>query len=201
MSRTYRYILYYVALGLPISTAAWAGPEAKSDEAKGEAGVAAYIGGKPVTMAEVDAQALATNMKLAQSLFDARKAVLDQIVLERLLAADAQAQGITTTALLAKRIAEKSEPVTDEQISAYYEANKARMRGKTLEAMSRSIRQYLVGQQDSDVRRNLLNELKRKSDVRILLDPPRVEVVLAGNEPAMGPADAKVTIVEYVDFQ
>jgi protein-disulfide isomerase len=34
-----------------------------------------------------------------------------------------------------------------------------------------------------------------------MLEPPRVEVTLAANDPSRGPAAAPVTIVEYSDYQ
>ena len=201
MLRTNRWALFHTALCLLMSTAAWAGAEGKSDKSKADAGIAAYIGGKPITMAELDAKAIGTNMKLAQSLYDARKAALDQMIMERLLGEEAAAQGTTIDALIAKRLAEKATPVTDADVEAFYNANKARMRNQALEAMSLRIRQHLATQGQSAARQSLLDELKKKSDVRIALEPPRAEMVLAANDPVMGPANAKVTVVQYVDFQ
>jgi acetyl-CoA synthetase len=40
-----------------------------------------------------------------------------------------------------------------------------------------------------------------KAKVQITLDAPRVEVKVAANDPAKGPADAKVTVVEFSEFQ
>ena len=42
--------------------------------------------------------------------------------------------------------------------------------------------------------------LRAKSNVRILLDPPRTQVS-ADDDPAQGPANAPVTIIEFSDFQ
>jgi protein-disulfide isomerase len=42
--------------------------------------------------------------------------------------------------------------------------------------------------------------LRTKANVRILIDPPRTDVV-ADDDPAKGPADAPVTIVTFSDFQ
>ncbi|UCE60658.1 MAG: hypothetical protein JSU63_02685 [Phycisphaerales bacterium] len=196
-----RRALMCAALSMLIGAAAWAQSEGKSDTGKAEAGVAAYIGGKAVTLAEVDAKALETNMKLAQSLYEARQAALDQIIMERLLAAEGVAEGTALDALINERVAGKARPVTDADIEGFYNANKARMGGKSLEEMSGRIRQYLRSQSMNKARQTLLDEMKQKSDVRIMLEPPRVTVVIADNDPAQGPATAKVTIAEYVDFQ
>ena len=175
--------------------------QAKPEAPKDKAGVAATIGGEPVTLQELDAKALKTNMKLAQSLYDARKAALDQLVLERLLGTDAKAKGVTVDKLLADKVAEKNKPVTDADVETYFNANKARMGNRTLEQVSPQIRSSIVAQREGEAKTAILNELKAKTEVKVMRDVPRVEVAIAPNDPTKGPAGAKVTIVEYSDFQ
>ena len=51
-------------------------------------------------------------------------------------------------------------------------------------------------------RAQLVDELRDKAgNVRVLLEPPRVEVAVAATDPAKGPETAPVTIVEYSDYQ
>jgi len=184
-----------------VGTAAWSQTPAKPDAPKAEPGVAATIGGKPVTIQELDAKALKKDMKLAQSLYDARRAALDQVLMERLLGEEAATQKITVDELIKKKVAEKAKPVTDADVEAYYKANSARMGGKTMEQVSEQIKKQLTSQQDNEARSNLLTQLREKADVKIALDPPRADVVIAANDPFKGPKDAKVTIVEYSEFQ
>ena len=188
-------------LSVFVGTVAWAQTPAKPDAPKAEPGVAATIGGKPVTLQELDAKALKTDMKLAQSLYDARRKALDEVLMERLLGADAAAQKITVDELILKRVAEKAKPVTDADVEAFFKANSARMGGKTLEQVSAQIKNQLTSQQQNEARSNLLTQLKEKAEVKISLDPPRADVIIAANDPTQGPKDAKVTIVEFSDFQ
>jgi len=188
-------------LSVFVGTVAWAQTPAKPDAPKADPGVAATIGGKPVTIQELDAKALKTDMKLAQSLYDARRAALDQVLMERLLGPDAAAKSITVDELIRQQVAEKAKPVTDSDVETYYKANSARMGGKTLEQVTAQIRPFLTSQQETEARNNLLTQLKEKAEVKIFLDPPRADVVLAANDPVQGPKDAKVTIVEFSDFQ
>jgi hypothetical protein len=201
MSKTKLRVVACAALGALGGAAAWAQAPAKPDAPKADPGVAATIGGKPVTMQELDAKALKTDMKLAQSLYDARRAALDQVLMERLLGDDAAAQKITVDELIRKRVAEKATPVTDADVEAYYKANSARMGGKPLEQVTAQIRPFLTSQKETDAKSSLLAELKTKADVKIALDPPRADMVIAANDPFKGPKDAKVTIVEYSEFQ
>jgi len=184
-----------------VCAAAWAEPPAKSEEPKAKAGVAAFIGGEAITLQELDAKALKTNMKLAQSLYDARKAALDQVIIERILAPEAATKGITVDQLLSNRLAEKAKPVTGEEVEAYYKANSARMGGKPMEQMAEQIQSFLTSQQQKEARDSLLAQLKEKAEVKITLDAPRVEVPIAAHDPAKGPKDAKVTVVVFSDFQ
>lgn len=193
--------LFCLALSILAGAEAHAKPEDGSAAQKAAPGVAAFIGEQPISLADVDAKALGTNMKLAQSLYEARQQALHEIIMERLLKKESTTQGITLEELIQKRVAEKIQPVTDADVEAFYNANRARMRGQTLEAMSARIRQYLGSQRTTEARQNLLDELKKASNVRIALEPPRVEITIAANDPVQGPADAKVTIVEYADFQ
>ena len=201
MSRIKLRVATCAALSALGGAAAWAQAPAKPDAPKADPGVAAYIGGKPVTTQELDAKALKTDMKLAQSLYDARRAALDQVLMERLLGEDAAAQKITVDELIKKRVAEKAKPVTDADVEAYYKANSARMGGKTLEQVTAQIRPFLANQQETSAKNNLLAELKTKAEVKIVLDAPRADVIIAANDPVQGPKDAKVTIVEFSDFQ
>lgn len=184
-----------------VCAAAWAEPPSKPEEAKAKAGVAAYVGGEAIKIEELDAKVLKMNMKLAQSLYDARKAALDQVIIERILAPEAAAQGITVDQLLSTRLAEKAKPVTGAEVEAYYKANSARMGGKPLEQIAEQIQSFLTSQQQKEARDSLLAQLKEKAEVRITLDPPRAAVVVAANDPIQGPPTAKVTIVEFSDFQ
>ena len=189
------------AVGLLLSAAVGAEPPAKPTDAKATPGVAAFIGTEAITVAEVDERALKKNMKLAQLLYDARKQVLDQIILERLLGAEAASKSMTVDKLLTAKLAERSKPVADADVAAYYEANKARMQGKTIEQVSDQIKGSLGQQRENEAKDGLLAELKAKNAVKVALAVPRVEVPLSGTDPAKGPATAKVTVVEFSDFQ
>jgi len=179
----------------------WADPQAKPEPAGSKAGVAAYIGEQAITTNELDEKVLRTNMKLAQDLYNARKGALDQVMMERMLGEEAKSKGVTVDQLIKERTAANTKPVTDEDVDAYYKANSGRMGGKTLEQMSGQIRNYLTTQKENEGREALLTELKEKAKVRVVLDPPRADVKVAANDPVKGPKDAKVTIVEFSEFQ
>lgn len=198
MAQTRFRLLALTAACSVVSAAAWGQEPAKADA---KAGVAAIVNGEPITNAEVDAIALGKNMQLAQQVYDARKQALDQVIMQRLLGAEAKTQGITVDALVEKKLAEKMTPVTDDDVKSFYETNKGRMGGQTVEQVGEQIRNYLKSQRETEARKALLDELKANQKIQITLDAPRAEVKVAANDPVKGPADAKVTIVEFSEFQ
>ena len=94
-----------------------------------------------------------------------------------------------------------AKPVTDADVQAYFDANKGRMQGRTMEQVGGQIKQFLAGQRETDARNDLLAQARKYSKVRMVIDAPRMEVAVAPNDPSKGPATAKVTIVEFSEFQ
>jgi hypothetical protein len=91
--------------------------------------------------------------------------------------------------------------VTDEQVTDFYNKNKARMGNQTAEQMSGRIRQFLTSQNQQTAENAYLATLKKKAGVRIALDPPRVDVQISENDPSKGPVDAPILLVAFSEFQ
>ena len=169
--------------------------------------VVATVGATPVTLAEVDDKALeqpVTNFgsaKLSQALFEARRAALDEIIADKLIDAAAQSQGIDRSALIEKEITAKIIPVTDPEITAWFQANQARLQGAPLEQVKQPIRAFLTQERMQGIRSQYLDTLKAKTAVRVMLDPPRQKVAMVSSSPTRGPANAPVEVVEFSDFQ
>jgi hypothetical protein len=91
--------------------------------------------------------------------------------------------------------------VIDEDIKRFYDENKDRAQGRPIEQLSGAIRDFLAGQRQQQARAQLVDDLKKKSPARILLEPPRQTVEVASDDPTMGPPTAAVTLVEFSDYQ
>ena len=114
--------------------------------------------------------------KLSQALYEARSAALDDIVANRLMDAAAKAQKIERSALIEKEITAKITPVTDAEITAWYQANQGRLQGAPLEQVRQPIRSYLTQERMQEVRAAFVDWLKAKTAVSVMLDPPRQKV-------------------------
>ncbi len=186
-----------------LSTHVRGADEAKSDSKgnKETQGAAATIGGAPISMSELDAVVFRQNSKLASELYSARVKALDEVLLEKALGEEAKAKSKSTSAYVEEMMKTKAKPVVDAEVEKYYNDNKSRFPNKTFEQVAGEIRKYMVSVNEFEVKKELIKELKAKHNFKNLLEPTRVKLEVGANEPAKGPATAKVTIVEYSDFQ
>jgi protein-disulfide isomerase len=168
--------------------------------------VVATVGSTSITLAQVDEKALqlSTNSfgssKLFQALYDARRAVLEDMIGSVLIDEDAKTRGVDRAKLLEEEVTAKVTQPTDEEIKAFYDTNQSRMQGATFEQASAPIKNYLVQERTTAARRQYLDRLKAKGSVKVLLDPPRHTIATAGH-PSRGPANAPIELVEFADFQ
>ena len=168
--------------------------------------VVATVGSTTVTVAQVDEKAMQTpassfgSVKLSQAIYEARRAALDDIVANILFDQEAKTRGVDRGALIEKEITAKIPPVTENDVTAWYQANQSRVQGATLDQIRQPIKSYLTQQRMRDIRESFLDTLRAKTQVRISLEPPR-QTIATANSPSRGPANAPVEIVEFSDFQ
>lgn len=181
-------------------------PSAPAPTASGSDQVVAEVAGRRITLAEVDAKwqefDAAERARLTQLLYQNRRNMLDLVVGDALIADAAKAADVSVEAYTSRELTARLKPVSEAEITAFYEQNKDRAQGRTLEQLRQPIVEFLQGQRQAQARAQLVEELRTKAgNVRVLLEPPRVEVTLADTDPSRGPATAPVTIVEYSDYQ
>jgi protein-disulfide isomerase len=166
--------------------------------AKGK-GDLARVNGKAVTEADVRKAAADQFAQLEKQYQkqqrDLLEGQLDQIIQDRLLEAEAAAKGVTKEQLLADI---KPAPVTDADVDSFYEQNKAQI-PRPKEEVAGQIKMYLEQQRQGETRQKYFDDLRARYKVEYLMEPDRIEVAATG--PAVGPATAPITIVEFSDFQ
>ena len=168
--------------------------------------VVATVGSTEITLAEVDDDALSRSttefggVSLAQALYDARRAVIEQRIATLLITAEAETTGVDLETLIEQEITAKASAPTDLEIEAWYRANPMRVRGAALDEVREPIRQLLTEERREAARLSYIDRLAAKTGISIALNPPRTMVSEEGR-PAKGPADAPVQIVEFSDFE
>ncbi len=190
-----------IALGIVAVAAGCTGSVESSSAAGGDAKIAAQVGDYRITLDVLDESARAADATAYQALYDARKQALDLMISDRLLTLEAEAKEITKEQLINQEISQNFQPPTTEQVEAFYIENKASMRNQPLDKVNAQIQNFLANQSRQLAMKRLLASIKAKHDVQIYLDPPRVPVTVAANDPVKGPAGAPIQILEFSDFQ
>src|SRR5215469_4152837 len=141
--------------------------------------VVAAVGSHQIRQQQVDD-------KLNLQLYNARKAVIDQMVDGYLLQQAAESQKLSVTAYLKRETDDKAAAEVNEAAARrFYEENKDKLPAlksagsfnKIKDRLLAALRRQAAGQKRSE----LLAELREQGDVKILLQPPRVQVATAGN--------------------
>lgn len=185
----YKVALVVLALG-----AAVLAPEARAE-------VVAKVGTKTITLEEVDDQLRSTNMKLLNELYNARRQAVEELVAEHLLEKEAKARGISKEQLVKVEIEQKVATVDEAAAQKWYDENQARVGGRPFEQLKGQIVSFLSQQSGAQQREAYLDTLREKAAVSITLSPPRVKLAMQSDDPAKGPRNAPVQIVEFSDFE
>ncbi|RMG44365.1 MAG: hypothetical protein D6718_10145 [Acidobacteria bacterium] len=186
------------ALALLTAVAGWS--LAGTQEKKEPADLVAVVGDTKITRAELLDQASDALVKIRQQEYEVLQDYLERMIENRLVEAAAAKEGKSSEEYLAEKVDAKVADPTDEEIKAFYDQNKSRMQGKSLDEMKGRISDYLKSRKRQETYKALIAELKKATKVRVFLDPPRVEID-EGDNPAIGPANAPVKIIEFSDFQ
>jgi protein-disulfide isomerase/predicted small secreted protein len=207
MERPLYRLLPAVMLAVAVSAAgcgAATGAGKDTDKAKASASgatVAAKVGDRTITLQELDEKAASNLMKVRQQEYEVRQQALDALVNEELFDREAKAKGVTRDKLIETEISSKVPEPSQAEVDAYYEQNKARMGGQTKEQIGPQIAAMLKSQKMAGVQQEYLKGLRDKYGVKVMLEPPRVQVSVDNDPSRGGPVSAPVTIVEFSDFQ
>jgi len=172
--------------------------------------VVATVNGKAITEEELN-KAAATELEslemqklqyeanYARERHQVLESMLDRLIEERLLAADAARLGVNQKELLAREVESKVKPPTQAEVDEFFEANKSRI-SQPRDKVLPQIRQYLQRQSYEKAKAEFLEQLKTRYAATSRLKAYRLQIETTGH-PSRGPEGAPVTIVEFSDFQ
>jgi protein-disulfide isomerase len=165
--------------------------------------VLAEIGEDRITMDEV-VERVGEQLDLLENTYqrqrhEAIEEALDEIIRNRVFTEEARALGININQLVAREQGSSPE-VSDEDVAAWYQANRERLVDRSIEELEDQIRDLLEGTRREESLDSLQARLAEKYAVVERLAPFRVEIS-ATAAPSKGSPDAAVTLVEFSDFE
>jgi protein-disulfide isomerase len=164
-------------------------------------GVVAEVNGAPIMASELEAKVAGKLTRLRQEEYDIRRQTLEELVAERLVAAEAAKRNLAPDELLRQEVDAKAEALPADQLDLIYEQNKERFAGQSREQALARIKEVLGGRAKAERRAAYHSELRSAARVAVRLEAPRVTVEIPAGAPTLGPANAPVTIVEFTDYQ
>ena len=168
--------------------------------------VVAEVAGRKVTLKELDDKweelDAAERARVTQLLYQNRRNMLEQLVGDILIENAAKAAGMSVDTFVQQDSSKRAQPVSEAEIAQFFEQNKERAQGRTLDQLRDQIKGFLESQRKLQARAQLVEELKVKGTaVKVMLDPPRYTVAVASHDPIRGESTAPVTLVEFSDYQ
>jgi len=159
----------------------------------------AVVAGAPVSQEELDRAVGAKLLRAQTDEYNIRRAALEEIIADRLLAAEAAKRHVTVDDLLKSEVEAKVTIPSFSEIEPFYEATKERFgaapKEEAMQQIAETMRRQKIAQRKADVVRSL----RSAAGVRVLIEPPRARIAADG--PALGNGAAPVTIVEFSDFE
>ncbi len=162
--------------------------------------VVAELDGEKITEENLNEAVAGQLIQIQSQVYEIKKQGLDAIIDERLVTKEAKKRGITVEELFKVEVLEKVGTVSDEEAQSFFDQNKDKLGGRSFEELKQVIKNELQSRKAKLYRMNFLDRLKSASNVKILLAPPKVEVGV-DDDPSKGGKDAKVTVIEFTDYQ
>jgi protein-disulfide isomerase len=184
-------LVFVMTLAMPIVVVA----ETKTVEPLAE------VNGEVITAKDVE-RGLGTKLStLEEQIYTLKRDELENLIAQRLLAQEAAKRGMSVTALVDAEVTSKVGLVTEQEIEAFYQANKDRLRADEA-AVRENLRAHLQQQKLFARRLRFVESLRSQSKVVVHLQAPPVVRVAVSTDgaPVRGAQDAPVTLVEFSDF-
>ena len=121
----------------------------------------ATVAGKPIKLSDLGPEVQQAVSGLPTRLFATRTAILDQMVNQRLLDAEAKATGSSAGKLIAAEKAKVANP-TEAEIKTVYDANREALGDQTIDKVRKQIVAYLRREPEQKVLGELISKLKTK---------------------------------------
>lgn len=173
---------------------------ASQAEQKGSSDVVATYADGRVTAAELSSAAGAALTRLKMQAYDIKVRTLKQMIFNRLLEEAAARAGKTRAQFFKEQVTDNVPEPPKERVDELLKRFRSQLKGTDEEARRRVV-EALKRQQRQRLEAALKERLFAQAGVKILINPPRLDIRINADDPVRGPVEAPVTIVEFSDFQ
>lgn len=165
--------------------------------AQNDSTVVAEVGGVKVTLGELEQQESAKLLSAHYQYYQAQSKALDALIDKKVLEQKAKSENLTVDQLIDRDIKSQVKDPTEDQMKVYYEGLET---DQPYESVREKILDKIRQLRTDKVRAAYVKELRSHTNVTIALAPPRANVEVADNQ-VLGPKTAKVTLVEFADYE
>jgi protein-disulfide isomerase len=165
--------------------------------AQNDSTVVAEVGGVKVTLGELEQQESAKLLSAHYQYYQAQSKALDALIDKKVLEQKAKRENLTVEQLINRDIKSQVKDPTEDQMKVYYEGLET---DQPYESVREKILDKIRQLRTDKVRAAYVKELRSRTNVTIGLAPPRANVEVADNQ-VLGPKTAKVTLVEFADYE
>jgi protein-disulfide isomerase len=162
--------------------------------------VVAVVNGQSITQEQVDEAAISQIFPLQQQIFAIRRTTLENLIIRRVWENEAARRKVTVEDLKRQVMSGLIE-VTNAQVEELYQANQAVFALMSPDEAREKLRLDLEGQGRLKKYREAITRLRAAARIEVLLDEPRLPSFNSIGPESIGPANAKVVLTEYSDFQ
>lgn len=163
----------------------------------------ARFGERVILQSEVDRRGGDELQKAIDQLYEMRVDAAERLALETLVELEAKKAGVAEDAWVEQKLERGlPEPTEGDLQELFARARKSLPEGATFDDVKPQLRRALVREAKVKRAREVFDELKKQAGYEVLLEAPqrpRKQVESLG--PGRGPASARVTVVEFADFQ
>lgn len=162
----------------------------------------ATVDAQRITSGDVEEALAPFLFNIQEQIYELRKKALDARLNNILLEQEANKRGTTPAALFESEVTSKLRKVTDDEIQKFYDENKARM-ARPLYQVRGQIEDHLQSLLETEASAAYAEQLRKTAKVQVFLktpDPPFLRIAI-DDQPSIGAANARVTIVEFTDYE
>jgi protein-disulfide isomerase len=160
----------------------------------------ALVNGAAITLQQVDQTVAAQIYPLQQQIYAIRKSALENLIVSRLLEAEARKRGISVEGLR-KQFTGGDISINSAQVEESFTKNASYFASMSPDEAKERLRLDLENKARMKQYRQSLEELRSTASISIALEQPVLLAIDVSDSPWRGSANPLVTIVEFSDFE